>query len=89
MSNHELFPNGTSFRMWMERNCDQCTKCYEESKDPGDGTNPNCEIESEVSMSYLSDGCLRPEARERIGNRLKWDGETYLEHNCPEFKQAP
>jgi hypothetical protein len=85
MSDWSIFPNGTSFMMWLDQNCDRCRK-GDLSKLAKDGSNPLCEIETEISLSSVLDGKLRPEKRETIGPRLKWDGHTYLKHDCPEFE---
>ena len=84
MSNWSIFPNGTSFMMWRDRNCDRCKKGYNEDKHPS-GQNHDCPIEQAISVASMLDGTLQPENREEIARRLKWDGETYLEHDCPEF----
>lgn len=88
MSDWSIFPNGTAFMMWRDRNCDVCTKDYCESKQP-DGSNPNCPIEEAISLAYALDGKLPDANRTEIAARLKWDGKTYLEHDCPEFDPAP
>lgn len=86
MSDWSIFPNGTSFLMWYDQNCDRCRKC-DMSKLASDGSNPQCDIETEISLASVMDGCLREEKRATIGPRLKWDGRTYLEHDCPEFQK--
>jgi hypothetical protein len=36
----------------------------------------------------IEGGKLQPEHRDEIGKRLKWDGKTYLGHDCPEFEEG-
>lgn len=88
---HSVFPNGTSFMCWLDRNCDRCRKGPSKAVAEGDtdnGLNPLCSIESAIALSSCLDGTLDdfaglPPAAE-IMRRLNWDGESYLEHDCPE-----
>lgn len=50
---YRIFPNGTSYMVWMESNCERCVKSFDASK--------------------------------HLAKRLNWDGQSYLNHNCPEF----
>lgn len=85
---YALFPNGTSFMIWSDRNCEQCAKRYDESKHSNGQS--DCAIENAISRASASDGTLRhcgytPEKEaEAIATRLKWDGVSYLENDCPE-----
>lgn len=83
-----LFPNGTSFMMWMDRNCDRCVK----GPKPGlIGANTACPIEDSIALASATDGTLLhgghapPNKADAIARRLNWDGQSYLEHDCPEF----
>lgn len=84
-----LFPNGTSFMFWRERNCDRCVKDYDEQKHTGGMS--NCDLENAISLASATDGtilhrgCTPINKAVAIANRLNWDGKTYLEHDCPEF----
>jgi hypothetical protein len=50
-----VFPNGSSFMCWYERNCDRCKKRPE----PGqDGENPLCDLESAIALASCLDGKL-------------------------------
>jgi hypothetical protein len=51
-----LFPNGTSFMMWLDRNCDQCVKCYDENKHKGGRS--DCDIENAIALASATDGTL-------------------------------
>ncbi len=82
-----LFPNGTSFMVWSERNCDRCVK----GPKPDTGQNLACPIENAIMMAAALDGTLlhcgatpMNKANE-IARRLNWDGKEYLRHDCPEF----
>lgn len=75
--------------IWRERNCDRCIKDF----DPEKHTNgrSDCDIENAISLAAASDGSLLhgdftpPNKANAIAKRLNWSGETYLEHDCPEF----
>ena len=83
-----LFPNGTSFMMWMDRNCDRCIKGYDEKKHH-DGRS-ECDIENAIALASGSNGTLLHggytplNKADAIAKRLNWDGRNYLEHDCPE-----
>jgi hypothetical protein len=51
-----VFPNGTSYMMWMDQNCDRCVKCYDERKHP-DGRS-DCDIENAIAIAAATDGTL-------------------------------
>jgi len=84
-----LFPNGTSFMMWVDSNCDRCLKGYNETKHSKGRS--NCDIENAIALSAATDGSLLHDGytpmnkADAIAKRLNWDGKTYLEHDCPEF----
>lgn len=84
-----LFPNGTSHMIWMERNCDRCVKCFDPSKH--DSGRSDCDIENAIALAAATDGTLlhdgltAPNKADAIAKRLNWDGQSYLENNCPEF----
>jgi hypothetical protein len=85
-----LFPNGTSFMIWADRNCDSCVKCFREERAVC-GMNPACEIENAIALACATDGSLlhsgsTPHNKaDAIARRLNWDGRGYLTNNCPEF----
>lgn len=89
MPDYSLFPNGTSHMIWAGRNCDQCIKRYDESKMSG-GVNPQCSLEHAIAIASATDGTLlhggiTPHNKAAaIAARLEWDGESYLQHDCPE-----
>lgn len=84
---YRLFPNGTAFMVWTERNCDGCTKRMPHD---GAGENPKCNIETAIALGAVTDGTLRLDGRRsadecaKLAERLKWDGKGYLESDCPE-----
>ena len=84
-----LFPNGTSFTIWSERNCDRCVKGYDEKKHSNGKS--ECDIENAIALASGTDGTLLHGGHtpmnkaDAIAKRLNWDGQTYLEHDCPEF----
>lgn len=83
-----VFPNGTSFMMWNERNCDVCVKRYDASKHLSGFS--DCDIENAIAIASATDGRLTHggytpiNKADAIAKRLNWDGRTYLEHDCPE-----
>ena len=83
-----VFPNGTSFMMWNDRNCDQCVKRYDESKHTNGRS--ECDIENAIALSAATDGTLLHggstpmNKADAIARRLNWDGKSYLKHDCPE-----
>lgn len=83
-----VFPNGTSFMMWLERNCDRCVKG---PKPEHVGRNAECPIEDAIALSSVTDGTLTHSGHtplnkaNEIARRLNWNGESYLESDCPEF----
>jgi hypothetical protein len=84
----DVFPNGTSHMMWMERNCDQCVKRYDEAKHTKGRS--ECDIENAIALASATDGSLLHSGHtpmnkaDAIAKRLNWDGESYLTHDCPE-----
>lgn len=84
---YALFPNGTSFMIWSEMNCDRCVK----GPKPDTTTNFACPIEDAIMRAAATDGTLLHGGHtplnkaDAIAKRLGWDGRTYLEHACPEF----
>lgn len=84
-----LFPNGTSFMIWSERNCDRCVKGYDENKHSNGES--DCDIENAIAKASVFDGTLLHSSStpmnkaDAIAKRLKWDGRSYLQHDCPEF----
>lgn len=86
---YSLFPNGTSFMCWNDRNCDRCLKRYEEARHVNGRS--ECDIENAIAIASATDGSLlhggqTPHNKAAaIARRLDWDGETYLCHDCPEF----
>lgn len=81
-----LFPNGTSFMFWNERNCDRCVKGYDAEK-----RRSKCDIEIAIALSSATDGTLLHGGHtpvnkaDAIARRMNWTGQSYLEHDCPEF----
>jgi hypothetical protein len=73
------FPNGTSFMMWMERNCERCWK----SKVSDATGKSRCAIENAISIWIVGYGTVNP----RIAKRLNWDGKSYLETDCAEREE--
>lgn len=55
------FSNGIQFAEWQFRNCDQCSKRYDE-----DTRNHFCDIERALSEAYVGDGTVS----ESIGTRM-------------------
>lgn len=86
---YRLFPNGTSFMCWNDRNCDRCVKRYDPEKHHT--WKSDCDIETAIGLSAATDGSLLHGGHtpinkaDGIAKRLNWDGITYLEHDCPEF----
>lgn len=84
-----IFPNGTSHMIWLVRNCDRCIKNYDPEKHANGRS--ECDIENAISLasatdgSLLHDGITPPNKADAIARRLNWDGQSYLEHDCPEF----
>ena len=84
-----LFPNGTSFMAWADRNCDRCLKRYDESKHKNGKS--ECDLENAISLAGGTDGTLLHggytplNKADAIAKRLGWDGVTYLQSGCPEF----
>lgn len=84
-----LFPNGTSYMIWNDRNCDQCVKRYDEKKHKGGRS--ECDIENAIALASGTDGTLLHKGHtpinkaNAIARRLNWDGHSYLEHDCPEL----
>lgn len=87
---YRLFPNGTAFMMWTERNCDLCLK---QMPAGGAGENPKCAIETAIALGACTDGTLlhdgtKPaEEAADLARRLNWDGVSYLETDCPEIEE--
>jgi hypothetical protein len=83
-----LFPNGTSHMMWRERNCNRCVKG---PKPDLVGHNRACPIEDAIAIASALDGSLLHcgetpiNKANEIARRLNWNGQSYLEHDCPEF----
>jgi hypothetical protein len=83
-----VFPNGTSFMVWSDHNCDRCVNGYDETKHAQGRS--ECDIENAIALSAATDGTLLHggwtpmNKADAIAKRLKWDGRTYLEHDCPE-----
>lgn len=88
---YSLFPNGSSFMDWYERNCDRCVKCLKPDQLQKNGNNPQCVIETAIALASATDGTLTHggytamNKADAIAKRLNWDGQTYLHHDCPEF----
>ena len=84
-----VFPNGTSHMIWREHNCDRCIKRFDDSKHTKGRS--DCDIENAISIAGATDGSLLHDGltpfnkADAIARRLKWDGQSYLTHNCPEF----
>lgn len=82
-----LFPNGTSFMAWEDRNC---SRCWKRAGENINGRNHNCSIESNIALSAAFDGSLMhmgEKRAERLAKRLNWDGMDYLETDCPEREE--
>lgn len=82
----ELFPNGMAYDCWLDNNCYRCRKGPELIDTLKDGTNPACEIETEISIAACLDGKIRPEKEASIAKRLNWSGNEYLTGHCPELE---
>lgn len=86
---YAVFPNGTSFMVWTERNCDRCLKGYDETKHANGRS--ECDIENAIALASVTDGTLLHDGdtplnkADAIAKRLNWDGKTYLTNDCPEF----
>ena len=84
-----VFPNGTSYMIWLERNCDRCVKRYDQDKHSNGQS--ECDIENAIAMASATDGTLLHcestpmNKADAIAKRLNWDGKSYLTTNCPEF----
>jgi len=52
---YSVFPNGTSFMCWLERNCDRCKKGPTPEHQ---GQNPACDIEDTIALASCLDGKL-------------------------------
>lgn len=89
MNRFSVFPNGTSFMLWNERNCDVCVKRFDETKHTKGRS--ECDIENAIALASATDGTLLhggqtpPNKADAIAKRLNWIGATYLDHDCPEF----
>ncbi len=81
-----VFPNGTSYMIWNDRNCDRCVKRFDERKGKSE-----CDIETAIAFASATDGTLLHDGMtpinkaNAIARRLNWDGQSYLAHDCPEF----
>lgn len=75
--------------VWMDRNCDRCVKRFDPEKHASGRS--ECDLENAISLASATDGTLLhggftpPNKANAIARRLEWDGESYLEHDCPEF----
>lgn len=84
-----VFPNGTSLMCWMDQNCDRCVKRYDEAKHTKGRS--DCDIENAIALASATDGRLTHAGHtplnkaDAIAKRLNWDGQSYLETDCPEF----
>lgn len=84
-----LFPNGTGYRLWNERNCARCLKRFDETKHLTGAS--ECDIETAIALASALDGTLLHcgqtpvNKADAIARRLHWDGRSYLQHDCPEF----
>lgn len=86
---YTVFPNGSSFMDWNARNCDRCWKSH-----VTEATGKSrCAIENAIAYGAASDGTLlggglrTPAMAARIAKRLGWDGDEYLETDCPEREE--
>jgi len=50
-----IFPNGTTYMMWMDRNCERCVKG---PKADMVGRNEACPIEDAIALASATDGTL-------------------------------
>lgn len=68
---------------------ERCAKGYDEAKYSNGKS--ECDIENAISRAGGTDGTLLHAGHtpmnkaDAIARRLKWDGKSYLEHDCPEF----
>lgn len=75
--------------MWNDRNCDRCVKQYDPDKHAKGRS--GCDIENAIALSAATDGTLLHDGHtplnkaDAIAKRLNWDGQSYLQHDCPEF----
>jgi hypothetical protein len=75
--------------IWNDRNCDRCVKRYDEKKHSKGRS--DCDIENAIALAAATDGTLLHDGRtplnkaNAIARRLNWDGQSYLDHDCPEF----
>lgn len=63
------FPNGTSFMVWTELNCDRCTKAED------------CRLEEALANASVTDGTIPLEVACRIG----CEPEGYAQGRCLEW----
>jgi hypothetical protein len=80
-----VWPNGTSMMFWKDRNCDRCAKVGEIDHKTGES---ECEIETVLALSSIGPEAFSEGRASAVASRLKWDRETYLEHDCPEFEKG-
>lgn len=86
---YSVFPNGTSHMTWTDRNCDRCWKSHVNEKTG----RSRCAIENAIYYGAASDGTLlggglrTPAVAARLAARLGWDGNDYLETDCPEREE--
>lgn len=86
---YSIFSNGSSHMMWMDRNCDRCWKSTVNEKTG----KSRCPMENAIGFGAASDGTLIGAGRltrkqaAKLASRLGWDGNGYLETDCPEREE--
>ena len=86
---YSVFPNGTSHMVWRGSNCDECWKSKVNEKTG----KSYCAIEYAIALAsatdgtFLADGLRTTTRAKRLADRLGWDGESYLETDCPEREE--
>jgi len=86
---YSVFPNGTSHMRWTGRNCDRCWKSRVNERTG----KSRCAIENAIGFAAASDGTLLGDGRltpahaTKLASRLGWDGNDYLDTDCPEREE--
>ena len=70
------FSNGSEYRFWLSKNCEQCKKNVEVH---GDEYTAHCEIEEALAIAAVTDGHIAQDIYKRMGDPLKFD--------CPEIER--
>lgn len=62
MSTFRPFSNGSEYRYWKERNCETCTKDFDEQTGKS-----RCELEEAIAFAAFGDGTIPRAIADRIG----------------------